>query len=84
MSQTILITTRADLLQIRKQQYIAAGYRIEDEQPSIRGMCSFRAVRPNSDDESNSLEDLIWTQVVSAKARLNRSQKPTKTRRPRK
>jgi len=84
MSQTTLITTRGDLLQIRKQQYIAAGYRIEDEQPSIRGMCSFRAVWPNSDEESNSLEELIWTQAVSSKERLNRSQKPTKTRRARK
>ena len=72
MSQTILITTRADLVQIRKQQYIDAGYRIEAEQPANQGMCSFRAVRVSSGEESNNLEDLIWSQVASARERLNR------------
>ena len=77
MSQSIRITTRADLAELRKQQYIQAGYRIEDEQPSIRGMCSFRAVRVVPEGELDNLEDLIWTQAASEKQRVSRPQKRT-------
>jgi hypothetical protein len=40
------ISTRADLFETRKQQYLQSGYRIENEQPTpINGLCSFVAVR---------------------------------------
>lgn len=80
MSQVIRVTTRADLAEARKQQYIQAGYQIEDEQPSIRGMCSFRAVRPLPEDETNNLKDLIWSQAASLKERISRPQKRTNVR----
>jgi hypothetical protein len=42
----ILVTTRADLFEERKQQHIERGYRIEDERPTpVNGLCSFIAVR---------------------------------------
>ena len=48
----IRVTTRADLFEIRKQQHLECGYRIEDERPiAVNGLCSFIAVRkvPDSD-----------------------------------
>ena len=48
----IHVTTRADLLEQRKQQHIERGYRIENERPiPVNGLCSFIAVRelPASD-----------------------------------
>jgi hypothetical protein len=53
MAMRILVTTRADLFEERKQQHIGRGYRIEDERPTpVNGLCSFIAVRemPASDD----------------------------------
>jgi len=42
----IRVTTRADLLEERKQQHLERGYRIEDERPiPVNGLCSFVAVR---------------------------------------
>ena len=41
----ISVTTRADLFEKRKQQYIERGYRIEDERPiPVNGFCSFIAI----------------------------------------
>ena len=42
----IRVTTRADLLEKRKQEHIGRGYCIEDERPvPVNGFCSFIAVR---------------------------------------
>jgi len=42
----ILVTTRADLFEQRKQQHVERGYRIEDERPTpVNGLCSFIAVK---------------------------------------
>jgi hypothetical protein len=52
MAMRIRVTTRADLFEERKQQHVARGYRIEDEQPiPVNGFCSFTAVSeiPDSD-----------------------------------
>jgi len=36
----ILVTTRADLFEKRKEQHIERGYRIEDERPvPVNGLC---------------------------------------------
>jgi hypothetical protein len=52
MSNRIRITTKADQFQERKQEHLCAGYRIEDEQPvPINGLCSFTAVRNESNEE---------------------------------
>ncbi len=74
MTQIVRITTRADLVEVRKQQYIQAGYHIDDEQPALRGMCSFRAVRRVPEDELSNLKDLIWAQAATGKQRLRRMQ----------
>jgi hypothetical protein len=40
----IRVTTRANLLEKRKQEHIERGYRIEDERPvPVNGFCSFVA-----------------------------------------
>jgi hypothetical protein len=45
MIRKIRVSTRADLFEQRKQEYLKAGYKIEDEQPvAVRGMCSFTVV----------------------------------------
>jgi hypothetical protein len=52
MAMRIRVTTRADLLEKRKQQHIERGYRIEDERSvPVNGLCSFIAVSetPESD-----------------------------------
>jgi hypothetical protein len=72
MSQKIRIITRASLFELRKQQYIEAGYQIEEEQISIKGMCSFTAVRKLVDEDGMGLEGLTCTQVASAK-RFNKT-----------
>jgi len=42
----ILVTTRADLFEQRKQQHVERCYRIEDERPTpVNGLCSFIAVK---------------------------------------
>ncbi len=42
----ILVTTRADLFEKRKQQHVERGYRIEDERPTpVNGLCSFIVVK---------------------------------------
>ena len=54
----ILVTTRAELFEKRKQEHIERGYQIEDERPiPVNGFCSFVAVRqlPVSD----TLSDLV-------------------------
>ena len=48
----VLVTTRADLYEKRKQEHVDRGYQIEDERPApVNGLCSFVAVRelPTSD-----------------------------------
>ena len=48
----IRVSTRADLFEKRKQQYIERGYRIEEERPiPVNGLCSFIVVSeiPESD-----------------------------------
>lgn len=45
MIQKIQITTRANLMEKRKQEYRQAGYRIENESSAANGMCSFTAIR---------------------------------------
>jgi len=46
MAMRILVTTRADLFEKRKQQHVERGYRIEDERPTpVNGLCSFIAVK---------------------------------------
>jgi hypothetical protein len=46
MGEEVRINTRADLFESRKQEYLRAGYRIENEQPTpINGLCSFVAIR---------------------------------------
>jgi len=48
----ILVTTRADLFEERKQQHIERGYRIEEERPiPVNGFCSFIAVSAISDSD---------------------------------
>jgi hypothetical protein len=52
IAMRIRVSTRADLFEIRKQQHIERGYRIEDECPiPVNGLCSFTAVseKPDSD-----------------------------------
>jgi hypothetical protein len=68
MAMRILVTTRSDLFEKRKQQHIERGYRIEDERPTqVNGLCSFTAVREIP--ASEELGDLV------AKA-LNRNHSP--------
>jgi hypothetical protein len=46
MAMRIRVTTRADLVEKRKQEHIERGYRIEDDRPiPVNGPCSFVAVR---------------------------------------
>ena len=45
MVRKIRVSTRADLFEHRKQEYLKAGYKIEDEQPvAVHGMCSFTVI----------------------------------------
>ncbi len=61
----IRVTTKADLLEQRKQQHIKRGYRIEDERPTpVNGFCSFVAVREIS--AADSFGDL-GAQALNAK-----------------
>jgi hypothetical protein len=42
MSEGALISTKAELFERRKQEYLQAGYLIQSEQPiPINGLCSF-------------------------------------------
>jgi NADH:ubiquinone oxidoreductase subunit F (NADH-binding) len=56
MIQKISITTRADLLEHRKQQYLEAGYRIENEHALPNGMSSFTAIRTVKDEPTSGFE----------------------------
>jgi hypothetical protein len=56
MVQKIRITTRADLLEHRKQQYLEAGYRIENEHALPNGMSSLTAVRTVKDEPTSEFE----------------------------
>ena len=63
----ILVTTRADLFEERKQQHIERGYRIEDERPTpVNGLCSFTAVSERNDSEG--LGELV-AQALNGEAR---------------
>ena len=54
MGQEIRINTRTDLFESRKQEYLRAGYRIENEQPiPINGLCSFIAILVTVENETN-------------------------------
>jgi len=62
MAMRILVTTRADLFEKRKQQHVERGYRIEDERPiPVNGLCSFIAMRevPVSDTVDELLAQAI-------------------------
>jgi hypothetical protein len=62
MGMRILVTTRADLFEERKQQRIERGYRIEGERRiAINGLCSFIAVRdvPASDPLGELVEQAL-------------------------
>jgi hypothetical protein len=42
MSDGVRVSTKAELFEQRKQEYLRAGYLIESEQPTpINGLCSF-------------------------------------------
>jgi hypothetical protein len=48
MVRKVLVTTRPDLFEQRKQEYLRAGCQVENEQPMpFRGMCSFTVVFPS-------------------------------------
>jgi hypothetical protein len=48
MVRKVLVTTRADLFEQRKQEYLRAGCQVENEQSMpFRGMCSFTVVIPS-------------------------------------
>lgn len=49
----VLVTTRADLYERRKEELIARGYEVEEERPTpVNGFCSFVGVRkPSASDE---------------------------------
>ena len=54
----ILVTTRAELFEKRKQEHVERGYQIEDERPiPVNGFCSFVAVRELS--VSDTLSELV-------------------------
>ena len=54
----ILVSTRANLYDQRKQEHLERGYRIEDERPiSVNGFCSFVAVREES--YSGAVDELV-------------------------
>jgi hypothetical protein len=56
MIQKIRISTRADLLEHRKQQYLEAGYRIENEHALPNGMSSFTAIRTVQEEPTSQFE----------------------------
>lgn len=57
MVRKIRVSTRADLFEQRKQEYLKAGYKIEDEQPvPVRGMCSFTVVISGQQESGNESE----------------------------
>jgi hypothetical protein len=57
MVRKIRVSTKADLFEQRKQEYLKAGYKIEDEQPvPVRGMCSFTVVIPAQQESGSESE----------------------------
>jgi hypothetical protein len=67
MAMRIRVTTRAELLEARKQQHIERGYRIEEERPiPVNGLCSFIAVSEISD--SDGIGELV-AQALNGMAR---------------
>jgi hypothetical protein len=62
MAMRILVTTRADLFEKRRQEHMDRGYRIEDERPiPVNGFCSFIAVRelPVSDRLADPVAETV-------------------------
>jgi hypothetical protein len=52
MSMRIRVTTKVELFEVRKQQHIERGYRIEEEQPMpVNGLCSFVAVKEMASED---------------------------------
>jgi len=46
MSDGVRVSTKAELFEQRKREYLQAGYLIESEQPiPINGLCSFVVIR---------------------------------------
>jgi hypothetical protein len=46
MSDGVRVSTKAELFEQRKREYLQAGYLIESEQPTpINGLCSFVVIR---------------------------------------
>ena len=57
MARKVLVTTRADLFEQRKQEYLRTGCQVENEQPMpFRGMCSFTVVVPSPQEISSDAE----------------------------
>jgi hypothetical protein len=57
MVRKVLVTTRADLFEQRKQEYLKAGCRIENEQPGpFRGMCSFTVLLASQQESGSEPE----------------------------
>jgi hypothetical protein len=57
MKQKIRVTTKAPLFEKRKQQYLEAGYEIENEQSlPLNGMCSFTVVWVIPEKPSDELQ----------------------------
>jgi hypothetical protein len=46
MALRVRVTTKREMLELRKEQHAQLGYRIEDEQSvPVNGLCSFVAVK---------------------------------------
>lgn len=57
MVRKVLVTTRADLFEQRKQEYLRAGCKVENEQPvPFRGMCSFTVILPSQQETGSEPE----------------------------
>lgn len=53
MAEGVRVSTKAELFDRRKQEYLQAGYLIENEQPiPINALCSFVVIRIAADDET--------------------------------
>ena len=57
MARKVRVTTRADLFEQQKQEYLRAGCQVENEQPMpFRGMCSFTVIVPSPQELSSGSE----------------------------
>ncbi len=55
MAEGVRISTKAELFEQRKREYLQAGYLIQSEQPiPINGLCSFVATRLTVESDISS------------------------------